>query len=121
MSKLSWLELNGYVRYIFVDKDKDKFQLVWNHHLKNNKHHPEYWIIPNKKDGHKMEVLDMPEKYVREMVADWHGAGMAYVGHDDVTEWFEGNHKRFNFSDKTKEILKVVLLEDDLEDLIKLL
>lgn len=121
MSKLSWTELNGYVKFIFIDKDRDKFMLTWNHHLKHNKHHPEYWIIPNKKDSHKIEVLDMPEKYVREMIADWHGAGMAYVGHDDVSEWFIANQKRFNFSKNTTEILKRVLIEDDLENLSKLL
>jgi hypothetical protein len=41
------------------------------HHLNSNKHHWRYWVLP---DG---EILPMPDKYRREMLADWIGAGLA--------------------------------------------
>lgn len=39
-------------------------------HKRTNPHHLEYWMRYNV-DGKKVECVDIPDKYLREMAADW--------------------------------------------------
>ena len=55
----------------------------------------------------------MPETYVREMVADWMGASMAYTGKPDIQEWLNQNHHKMLFHNETIPILRKVLGELD--------
>ena len=70
---------------------KDKFNFAWNHHQKRNPHHWQYWILQNDEDG--VVHLPMPEKYIREMVADWRGAGRAIHGKDETVKWYRKNRE----------------------------
>lgn len=70
------------------DKDEaieEAFTAAWLHHENTAPHHRGYWIPRSGKM--KGRPLPMPETYVREMVADWLGAGRAYTGSWDMTEW----------------------------------
>lgn len=71
-------ELPHYGRQFFgAADDPVGFSQAWNHHQKLGKHHPEYWVMVS---GHTRggfpdgSPLPMPERYVREMLADWMGA-----------------------------------------------
>lgn len=76
----------------------------WLRHIQRNPHHWQYWVLVNgasvvatrKVASHgriietsPIEALPMPRKYVREMLADWMGAGRAYQGEypASVAEW----------------------------------
>jgi len=95
-SKFTPAEWVPYANYFFNTKLsgskkiywKHRFALAWNHHQKTNPHHWEYWVIPTKKGP---DTLEMPETYVREMVADWCGAGRAKTGTWDIKKWYELN------------------------------
>jgi hypothetical protein len=60
--------------------DPAAFARAWLHHQNTAPHHWEYWIP---RTGHSVVIgrsmdsvpLPMPERFVREMVADWLGAG----------------------------------------------
>ncbi|MDD5486624.1 MAG: DUF5662 family protein [Dehalococcoidales bacterium] len=92
-------ELPHYQRQFYGEADDPiGFSKAWNHHQKCNKHHWEWWIpiTGHTKGGFKdLEPLPMPEKYIREMVADWFGACRAYEGHyPDLGNWpWWGAHK----------------------------
>jgi len=34
----------------------------------------------------------MPEVYIKEMLADWHGAGKAITGKDNIKKWYIDNY-----------------------------
>jgi hypothetical protein len=116
LSKFSVSEL-GYAFYNFKDKDKNStttkidFELAWNHHKHNNKHHPEHWLSVSRK-GELDNVFDMPYCYILEMVADWIGASAVYG--NPIKEWIEKNIYTFKFSEKTTDKLKIVLTALDL-------
>jgi hypothetical protein len=80
---------------IIPESDKEKrnndFKKAWLLHLKRNKHHRQYWILNN--DSGKVECLPIPKKYLKEMVADWIGAGKAITGKSDLANWFSKNEK----------------------------
>lgn len=64
------------------DKDPDSFRRAWLHHLHRNPHHWDHWVFS---DG---KPIQMPAHFIREMVADWLGAGKAITGNDDIREWY---------------------------------
>lgn len=56
---------------------------AWNLHQKRNKHHWQYWICLN--NSGEYTFLDIPEVYLREMVADMLAMGESGVGDDSLT------------------------------------
>ena len=72
-----------------VDTGDTNFDRAWFEHQKVSKHHWQYWVYPT--DGAaEWRAIDMPEKYRREMLADWIGAGRAQ-GTNDVVGWYDKN------------------------------
>jgi hypothetical protein len=68
------------------------FDGAWLHHQHRNPHHWQHWLL--REDDGDTKALRMPPKLVREMVADWMGAGRAITGRWEVASWYEANaHK----------------------------
>jgi hypothetical protein len=65
---------------------KEAFDAAWNHHQKSNKHHWQYWCLTQDDDPDL--ALPMPDRYRREMLADWRGASRAYTGSDNTRKWY---------------------------------
>jgi hypothetical protein len=84
-----------------------EFAKAWNYHQKRNKHHYQYWLITW--DRGKTEPLEMPIKYVKEMVADWMGAGRAINGKWEVGEWYNKNKKNILLHPDTKFMVKLII------------
>ena len=47
----------------------------------------------------------MPNKYRKEMLCDWIGAGMAITGKRDVVNWYEKNKFNIVLHPSTKELI----------------
>lgn len=88
----------------------DTFARAWNHHQKRNKHHWQYWLITW--DKGTSEPLPMPEKYIREMLADWIGAGRAIHGRIEVAEWYEKNRENIKLHTGTRRIVERLMEEN---------
>jgi len=71
-----------------TDTGDPAFDFAWLLHQKRNKHHWQWWILPEDEGGTK--VLQMPVKYWLEMLADWVGAGKAQ-GTPDTVGWYDKN------------------------------
>ncbi len=65
--------------------DKQAFERAWAAHIRRSPHHWQYWLLHA--DTGKVSALPMPQRFVREMVADWKGAGRAQ-GHPNTTLWY---------------------------------
>jgi len=61
------------------------FDVAWLHHQKRNRHHWQYWVLLN--DDGDTKILEMPDRYRWEMLADWIGAGKA-LGTPDTKAWY---------------------------------
>lgn len=97
-SKMSPAEWGPYVR-TFYDPDNARageFDEAWLHHQHHNPHHWQHWVLRN--DDGSTKPLDMPLDLVREMVADWMGAGRAITGEWKVGEWYLRNVLKLNLS-----------------------
>lgn len=86
-----------------------QFALAWLNHESRNPHHWGYWIPRSGQWAGR--PLPMPETYVREMVADWHGASRAYEGHWDISEWVAKQVPGYQFHPETAVLVRKVLAE----------
>lgn len=84
MSKLSPIEFFESAKYyqgnrspIDACKEVNGYSKGWQHHKGRNPHHYEYWVDNLDHGG---TPLIMPEKYAMELIADYLGAGHAYMG-----------------------------------------
>lgn len=88
---------NFYGDYSKSPRDREQvsadFDRAWLHHIHHNPHHWQHWLLVNDEDG--TYPLPMARSYAREMVADWMGAGRAYTGSWDMSEWLEKNLARY--------------------------
>jgi hypothetical protein len=97
-----------------VDEAKAAFDAAWNHHQKANPHHWQYWLLTM--DSGETAPIDMPEKFVREMVADWIGAGWAIRNQPNYVsacagagEWYAKNADRMKLSARTRRRVEELL------------
>lgn len=75
-----------------TDTGDSAFDFAWLLHQKRNRHHWQWWLLPEDEVGTK--VLVMPAAYSKEMLCDWLGAGKAQGSKTSVIEWYETNkHK----------------------------
>lgn len=101
LSKFSWIEFSESVKYyddkispIVKAKEVNGYSLAWMHHKGRNPHHYEYWTTEY---DNGTKCLEMPRKYMLELVCDYLGAARAYMGKDfsytKEDEWWQNRMK----------------------------
>jgi hypothetical protein len=114
-SKLLPSEWNPYVQFFYGKVAKAKrdatgyykptdtgdaaFDFAWLLHQRRNKHHWQWWCLSEDEGG--LKVLAIPDKYRREMLADWIGAGKAQ-GTPDTHKWWLANNHKMRMHDDTR-------------------
>lgn len=116
---------NGAKQY----QETAEFARAWMLHQHRNKHHWQYWLKAGNTPlpftnilvwdrGNSSMVLDgevfnwdiagtisvreaMPNTYLREMLADWRGAGQA-LGKPDTAAWYEANKDQMKLHPETR-------------------
>jgi hypothetical protein len=113
-SKLSKMEFGPYARCFYGpngEKQYDEtseFVYGWNHHQKCNKHHWQHWIL--KYDRGDSETLQMPDIYLREMLADWIGAGWIITGNKyNTLEFYAKNDTGRHLHPYTRHLVEFYL------------
>jgi hypothetical protein len=116
LSKLLPSELIPYTNYFYGDKKPKRqktgyykptdtgnlaFDFAWLLHQKRNRHHWQWWILPEDDGG--IKVLNMPLKYRKEMLCDWRGAGRAQGYGDNTVEWYKKNKDKMQLHWYTRE------------------
>lgn len=113
MSKWTPNEFEAYAKHFHGGGAPDAFAAAWLHHIHHNPHHWQHWIFPDgftpKGSAVENGVIEMPEHYALEMVADWMGASKAYTGEWDMTDWLKGNIPRIRVHSRTAAFLRGVL------------
>lgn len=110
-SKFTPAEWNPYVQSFYSgrprEETKEIFQRGWLHHLHKNPHHWLHWVLMHE-DGTR-SAFEMPRSIVREMVADWMGAGRAITGHWDIEDWYNKSKDHMLLHPMTKLYVEHIL------------
>lgn len=84
-----------------------EFDYAWKSHQLHNAHHWQHWVLINDEDD--TYPLPIPDKYIREMVADWIGAGIAIAGRADPAPWYERNKYKMILHDESRAKIERLL------------
>ncbi len=103
-----WRDSTGY--YKPTDTGDAAFDFAWLLHQKRNRHHWQWWILPEDEGG--IKVLEMPAKYCLEMLADWTGAGLAQ-GKPDTKSWYLKNRVKMTLGKETRKWIESALAVSD--------
>lgn len=82
------------------------FDFAWLLHQKRNKHHWQWWVLPEDEGG--LKILEMSPTYRLEMVCDWRGAGKAY-GTPDTKAWYVKNQGKMKLGPETRKWVEAEL------------
>lgn len=126
LSKYSPIEFINGVRFFTGTKsphsgerEKYGYSKAWLHHKAHNKHHREYW---QDRHGDKTIAIDMPRKYLAEMICDRVAASKIYLKdkYTDKAPWeyYESHCDENQFSTNTRQDLVYFLqmLRDEGEE-----
>ena len=90
-----------------TDTGDKEFDYAWFLHQKRNKHHWQWWVLP---DGEgTVKIMEMADEYLEEMLCDWRGAGKAQKNKTGVGAWYSANKNKMKLHPET-----IKLLEDKL-------
>jgi hypothetical protein len=92
------------------EREDNGYSLAWLHHKARNKHHREYWQDRVKE---KTVFVQMPTKYLAEMICDRVGACMVYLGveytSDAPLEYYKSKNCSSQFHEVTATCLELWL------------
>lgn len=97
--------------YERITGDDPAFDRAWLLHQKRNKHHWQFWTLLE--DEGRIRCLPMPDRARCEMLADWMGAGRAYVPNwtpDETRRWYEANKHKMQLHPETREWIEWQLI-----------
>lgn len=96
ISKFGAEEFAPYDGYFYGEKDEAAFNAAWLHHIHDNQHHWQHWMLMNDdgkyRDPGKVAALPMPRIHALEMVADWWSFSWRSGNLYEVFDWY-GEHK----------------------------
>lgn len=112
-SKSSMEEYDAYDHYFYGNNRSHavvhEFKLAWLHHIHNNPHHWQYWILVNDDPNLGMEILDIPENYIIEMVCDWWSFGWKNEDLMSLFSWYAEHEPYMKLSIRTKQKVEGLL------------
>lgn len=76
-------------------------------HQRRNPHHWQHWVRAG--PGGRARALPMPPDVVKEMVADWMGAGLAQRSQVDLWTWWETNRAQIVLHPDTEAAVRALL------------
>lgn len=94
-----------------TDTGDAAFDFAWLLHQKRNRHHWQWWILPEDEGG--MKVLPMDFYALREMLCDWCGASKAqrHGGWAGVRVWYDKHASKMTLHSTTRCTVELLLEE----------
>ncbi len=110
-SKYSEEEYGAYDDYFFSGTErtadqKKAFSEAWLHHIHENPHHWEHWVLC---DGRRFRVFSMPDRYVKEMVADWASFALCSKDPFELRKFWAKKKDSYLLHGKTRERVEELL------------
>jgi hypothetical protein len=110
ISKYGEEEYDAYDKYFYGTKTaevKEAFNFAWLHHIHNNPHHWQHWVLVNDDDGTK--ALEMPEEYIVEMICDWWSFGHKTGKLEELFDWYDSHKTNMVMHKNTKKYVEDIL------------
>lgn len=111
-SKFDEAEYDAYDKYFYGEKTpevKEAFDFAWLHHIHNNPHHWQYWVLINDDESDGTKALMMPYTYVVEMICDWWSFSWKTGNLYEIFDWYESHKERMILHEDTRKLVEEIL------------
>lgn len=82
---------------------------AWLHHIHENPHHWQYWVLVNDDPEEGAIALDIPYKYVIEMICDWWSFSWKTGNLYEIFDWYDAHKNHMILSEYTRELVEEIL------------
>lgn len=112
-SKYTREEYDAYDEY-FYGKEKtpeieEAFNQAWLHHIHQNGHHWQHWLLVNDGPSEGIMALDMPYYEIVHMICDWWSFSWKTGYLDEIFDWYDKHKDHMKLSDKTRKTVEDIL------------
>ena len=114
-SKYSTEEYDAYDKYFYGGNRSYKvvreFNYAWLHHIHNNPHHWQYWVLleDDPESGLPYKALEIPVPYIFEMIADWWSFSWKSGNLFEIFNWYADHRSKQIINPKSREIVEYIL------------
>ena len=112
-SKWEKEEYDAYDAYFYGGRKtkevKKTFNYAWLHHIHSNPHHWQYWVLINDDPEDGTVALDIPYRYVIEMICDWWSFSWSDGNLYEIFDWYNKHKDRMILSKNTRELVEDIL------------
>ena len=114
-SKYSTEEYNAYDQYFYGGNRSYKvvqdFNYAWLHHIHNNPHHWQYWVLleDDPEEGLPYKTLPIPLPYIFEMIADWWSFSWKSGNLFEIFNWYAEHRDKQYINLNSRMILERIL------------
>lgn len=113
-SKYTPEEYDAYDKYFYGKKTpevNDAFNRAWLHHIHNNPHHWQYWVLieDDPEINNDFLCIEIPIENVFEMIADWWSFSWKTNNLYEIFDWYDNHKKTMRLNSSTKKIVESIL------------
>lgn len=112
-SKYDPEEYDAYDKYFYGGNRSfavvNDFKFAWLHHIHANPHHWQHWILHNDEPGEGLNVLEMPYKYIVEMVCDWWAFSWKKGDLNEIFNWYDSHKGYMKLGSGTRQTVEQIL------------
>lgn len=97
--------------------DNNKFDKAWLHHIHNNPHHWQYWVLIE--SSQEIKALEMPDIYILEMVADWGSFSYNKKESSEILTWYAEHKDKMILHPNTRKKVEnlIIILSNKMSEL----
>lgn len=108
VSKFKPEEYDYYDQWFYgKNPNKEDFDYAWLHHIHNNPHHWQYWVLIN--DDGSSTALEMGEVFVIEMISDWWSFSLKRGNLYEIFSWYDENKDHMILHPNTRAMVESIL------------
>lgn len=106
-------EYDAYDKYFYGNNKSylviQNFNEAWLKHIHRNPHHWQHWVLINGDPNEGIVVLDMPYKYIIEMICDWWSFSWNSGNLNEIFKWYDEHKEHMKLSSKTRKTVENIL------------
>lgn len=113
-SKFSEEEYEAYDNYFYGSAVPDpdivyEFNKAWLHHIHNNPHHWQYWVLINDEPKEGETYLEIPDEYIIEMICDWWSFSWKLNKLNEIFDWYDEHKTQIRMHHNSREKIEKIL------------
>lgn len=112
-SKNSPEEYAAYDRYFYGGNKSFRvvqdFRKAWLHHIHENPHHWQHWVLNNDEPEEGEVVLEMDYIYIIEMICDWWAFSWKKGDLSEIFSWYDKHQKYIKLAPNTRKTVEDIL------------